>query len=145
MTAVRWSSLDLPLTLLSSELNGLLNNTLSAPSTDTINSSGALYCDLEFVAGAAFSPGSNAALDVWMLRSIDGGVTFEDGSASLVPPRDPDVTILVRQGTSIIPRAGQPLFVLPPGHYKAMARNRLGATIPTGSILRMGGYTEQAV
>jgi hypothetical protein len=145
MTNVGWSPYDLPVTLLSSELNGLANNAISVISADTVNSTGRLYCDFEFVAGAAFTPGSNAILDIWMLRSIDNGVSFEDGSSSQLPPRDPDLSIVVRAGTSIIPRAGAPLIVLPVGHYKALARNRLGAAVPTGSIVRMAGYTEQAI
>jgi len=145
MSTVRWSGYDLPLTLLSAELNGLANNALSNLSSDTVNSNGSLFCDFEFLAGATFSPGSNALLDIWMLRSIDGGLSFEDGSPSFTPPRDPDLSIAVRAGSSIMPRAGAPLIVLPVGHYKALARNRLGATIPTGSMVRMASYTETAV
>ena len=145
MTTVRWSPYDLPVTLLSSaEIGSLPNNGLSVPGADTVNSSGPMYCDFEFVAGAAFSPGTNAILDIWMLRSLDG-ISFEDGSSSVAPPRDPDVSILVRSGTSITPRAGQPRIKLPPGHYKGMARNRLGATIPAGSVVRVAAYTQQAV
>jgi len=147
MTIVRWGPLELPVTLLtSSELAGLANTGISAPGADIINTGGSLYCDVEFVAGAAFSPSaSGAMLDVWVLRSIDGGVSFEDGAAGFIPSRDPDLTIAVRGGTSIIPRAGASRLVLPPGHFKAMARNRLGASIPSGSSVRIASYTEQAV
>src|ERR1044072_4608864 len=143
MTTVRWTSYESPITLLGTEISGLANNGLSVPGADTLNNSGAMYCDFEFVAGAAFSPGANAILDIWMLHSLDG-ISFEDGSYSAPPPRDPDVSILVRSGTSIIPRAGQPRIKMPPGHYKGMARNRLGATIAVGSVVLVAGYTQQA-
>lgn len=145
MTTVRWGAYDLPTVLLSTELNGLASGGLSAPSTEMINSQGALYCDFEFVPGAALSPTTNAQLDLWLLRSIDGGLSFEDGSASAMPPRDPDLTIPVRSGTLILPRAGLGQLVLPPGHYKGMLRNRLGVSIPSGSSVRFASYTELAV
>lgn len=146
MTTVRWGAYELPVVLLgSSVLAGLANTGISAPGADIINIGGSLYCDIEFVAGAAFSPAANAMLDVWVLRSIDGGVSFEDGAAGFIPSRDPDITIAVRSGTSIIPRAGGAQLVLPPGHFKAMARNRLGVSIPTASLVRIASYTETAV
>jgi len=84
-------------------------------------------------------------LDLWVLRSIDGGVSFEDGAAGFIPSRDADLIIAVRAGSSIIPRAGGGPLVLPPGHFKAMARNRLGVSIPNGSLVRIASYTEIAV
>jgi len=146
MTTVRWGAYELPVTLLGSNvLAGLANTGISAPGDDIINTGGSLYCNLEFVAGAAFSPASFAMLDLWVLRSIDGGVSFEDGAAGFLPSRDADLIIAVRAGSSIIPRAGGGPLVLPPGHFKAMARNRLGVSIPNGSLVRIASYTEIAV
>lgn len=146
MTIVRWGAYELPVVILNaSVLAGLANTGISAPGGDIINTGGSLYCDIEFVAGAAFSPASNAMLDVWVLRSIDGGVSFEDGAAGFIPSRDPDTTISVRSGTSIITRSGASQLILPPGHFKAMARNRLGVSIPAASLVRIASYTETAV
>lgn len=145
MTIVRWGSYELPITLLSSEISGLANNGISAPGVDIVNSGGSLYCDLEFVGGAAFSPVQWAMLDIWMLRSLDGGLSYEDGSSSVPPPREPDAGIAVRSGSNILVRAGMPQLVLPPGHYKPIARNRLGVNIPNGSLVRLASYTEVAV
>jgi len=145
MTTVRWGAYELPVVLVNaSVLAGLANTGISAPGDDIINTGGSLYCDVEFVTVSAFSPSANAMLDVWVLRSIDGGVSFEDGASGFIPSRDPDITIPVRGGTSIIIRAGASQLVLPPGHFKAMARNRLGASIPSGSTVRIASYTEIA-
>jgi hypothetical protein len=143
MATVKWSPLSLPLTILGNELTGLATGGLSVTGT-TVQADGNLYCDFEFVAGSAISPTAFAAIDIWMLRSIDGGASYVDGSASVTPSQDPSATISVRQGTLIVPRAGTPMVVLPPGLYKPMARNRLGVNIPSGSIIRMATYSEMA-
>lgn len=145
MAIVSWKPYDLPVVLLSTEISGLASGGMSITSAAIFNDQGRMYCDIEFAAGAAMSPATNAAIDIWFLRSIDGGLSYEDGSASALPSRDADVSIPVRQGSSIIPRSGMPQTVLPPGTYKAMVRNRTGVSIPTGSYVRMAVYTEAAI
>lgn len=143
MTQVKWSPYSVPFTLLGNELSALGNNALSAAGI-VIQSDGSLYFDVEFVAGAAFSPTDKGAIDVWMLRSLDG-TSYEDGSSSVTPPRDADAIIPVRGGTSITPRAGYPRQRLPVGYYRGLARNRTGVPLPANSVIRIATYSEQAV
>lgn len=145
MAIVSWKPYDLPVIPLgTNEIGGLASGGLSVASAAIYNDQGRIYCDIEFVAGAAMSPLTNAAIDLWMLRSIDGGLSYEDGSASAQPSRDPDVSIPVRAGAGILPRSGAPQLVLPPATYKVMIRNRTGTSIPAGSVIRLGVYTEAA-
>lgn len=133
--------------LLTTQLNALANsngNTLSTLGAAFQNTTGRVYADVEFVAGGTFSPGSGAFIELWLLRSLDGGSTYEDGSSSVAPGRAPDIVIPVEQGTSITPRNGASGLVLPPAFYKPLARNQTGIGLPsTGNIIRYALYTEQ--
>jgi hypothetical protein len=142
MATVRWGTYGSPVVILGDELTGLVNGGVSRPGT-AISADGSLFCDVEFITSAAFSPTAGAQIDLWLLRSIDG-TNYEDGSASAMPPREANVTIPVRAGVSIVTRAGSPYLKLPPGTYKAIARNRTGAALPAGTIVRIATYSEQA-
>lgn len=145
MTSLLWTSYASPVTVLSTELNALAAssaNTLSTLGAAFQNLTELLYCDIEFAAGGTFSPVAGGAVEVWFLRSIDGGLTYEDGSASLAPARPPDARIAVRGGTSITPRSMAPGASLPPGFYKAIARNGTKTALPaTGNIIRIAAYS----
>lgn len=133
--------------LLTTQLNALASsngNTLSTLGGAFQNTTGRIYADVEFVAGGTFSPAAGAFIELWFLRSLDGGSTYEDGSASVAPSRAPDIVIPVTAGTTITPRNGAPGLVLPPAFYKPLARNQTNATLPTsGNLIRYALYTEQ--
>jgi hypothetical protein len=87
-----------PTDLLTTELNALAIAGI-APST-VIHGSGkisqadtgaAVWGDVWFTAGGAFTPTAGAVLSGWFIRSPDGGTTLEKHSA--VPPRAPDFVI----------------------------------------------------
>lgn len=131
------------LSLLTTELDGLANDTMSAGGTARDNSAleRAIWADFEFLAGGGFSPAAGAHIQVWLLRSLDGGTSYEDGSSAITPPRQPDVIIPIRQGTTITPRAGRPGIILPPGHFTPIAKNKAGAGLPaSGNVIRMRTY-----
>lgn len=138
------SYLTAPVTALSTELTGLASSSsdVLAVSASFANSQGAVWADIEFIAGGACSPGLDAFLEVWVLRSLDGGLTFEDGAATIAPARGPDATIEINNGTSITPHAGYPGVMLPPGAFKIALRNQMGVAIPSGSLLRFAVYSE---
>ena len=138
------SYLTAPVTALSTELTGLASSSsdVLAVSAPFANSQGAVWADIEFIAGGACSPGLDAFLEVWVLRSLDGGLTFEDGAAATAPARGPDATIEINTGTSITPHAGFPGVMLPPGTFKIALRNQMGVAIPSGSSLRFAVYSE---
>jgi len=138
------SYLTAPVTALSTELTGLASSSsdVLAVSAPFANSQGAVWADIEFIAGGACSPGLDAFLEVWVLRSLDGGLTFEDGAAATAPARGPDATIEINTGTSITPHAGFPGVMLPPGTFKIALRNQMGVAIPAGSSVRFAVYSE---
>lgn len=132
---------------LTTELNALgtsAGNTLSTLGGAFQNTNARIFADVEFLAGGTFTPVAGGFIEVWLLRSLDGGSTYEDGSASIAPGRPADLIIPVRAGTTITPRAGVSGLVLPPGFYKPIARNQTGATLPaTSNLIRFAMYTEQ--
>lgn len=133
--------------LLTTQLNALANSTGNVLSTlggATQNTTGRIYADVEFVAGGTFSPTAGGFIELWLLRSLDGGSTYEDGSATVAPGRAPDIVIPVEAGTTITPRNGASGLVLPPAFFKPLARNQTGATLPaSGNLIRFALYTEQ--
>lgn len=132
---------------LTTELNALANsagNTLSTLGGAFQNTAGLILVDIEFLSGGTFTPTAGGFLEVWLLRSLDGGTSYEDGSATIAPGRPADAKIAVRAGTTITPRAGLSGVQLPPGFYKPILRNQTGASLPaTGNLLRFAAYTEQ--
>lgn len=133
--------------LLTTQLNSLASsnaNTLSTLGSAFQNTAARVYADVEFVAGGTFSPTAGGFVELWFLRSLDGGSSYEDGSASIAPGRAPDIVIPVRGGTTITPQAGASGLILPPGFFKPIARNQTGATLPSsGNIVRYALYSEQ--
>jgi hypothetical protein len=132
-------------TALSTELNSLASTSYAVSSSGIDNSAGdkAIIADWEFLAGGTFTPTSGAHLRVWLLRSVDGGTNYEDGSASVVPGRTPDFVIPVRVGTTITPRAGRGGIILPPGHFKTLVYNGTGAALPaSGNTIKFRTYAE---
>lgn len=133
-----------PTNLLTTQLNALANATMSAAGSAIQNTGGLIYADVEFVAGSAYSPTTGGYIELWLLNSLDGGVNYPDGGTGIAPGKPADITIAIRSGTSITPRANERGLILPPGFYKPVARNNTGATLPaTGNIIRYSLYTEQ--
>lgn len=136
-----------PTTLLSTELNSLVNsnsNSLSTLGAAFQNTSAWELADAEFLPGAAITPVAGAFMELWLLRSLDGGTNYAFGSATAAPARPADITIPVPAGTSITPRADEPGLVMPPSFYKPIARNQTGVTLPaSGNIIRLSFYTQQ--
>lgn len=134
-------------TWLSTELNSLASssgNTLSTLGAAFQNTNSWIYFDCEFLAGGTLSPATGAFVELWLLRSLDGGTNYEDGTASIAPGRAADVMIPVRAGTTITPRAGNNRGILPPAFYKPIARNQTGVALPaSGNTMTFSAYTEQ--
>lgn len=136
-----------PTNILTTELNSLASsagNTLSTLGAAFQNTGAWVYADVEFVPGGTFSPTAGGFLELWLLRSIDGGSNYDYGNASAAPGRPADVIIPVAGGTTITPRSQLPGLVMPPSFFKALVRNQTGATLPaSGNLIRYSLYTEQ--
>lgn len=142
MANIVWSGYDTVINLLGTQLNSLAADAVCGPSGGISNAGGKVYADIEFIAGAAFSPVSGGYIDLWFLRSLDG-TNYWDGGVGVVPATNPDISIIVRGGTSITPRCGASGLILPPGNYRVVARNKLATTLPaSGSLIRMASYSE---
>ena len=133
--------------ILTTQLNALANssgNTLSTVGSSIQNTNARLYADVEFVAGGTFTPTAGAFVELWLLRSLDGGSNYEDGSSTVAPGRPADITMLVRGGTTITPRAGASGLRVHPGFALPIARNQTGASLPaTLNLIRWALYTIQ--
>ena len=133
--------------ILTTQLNSLASssgNTLSTVGSSIQNTTARLYADVEFVAGGTFTPTAGAFVELWLLRSLDGGSNYEDGSSSAAPGRPADITALVRAGTTITPRAGASGLRVHPGFAQPIARNQTGASFPaSGNLIRWALYTVQ--
>lgn len=115
-------------TLLSTELNSLANNTMCAASAAKSNNVGDADYDgysrvkLEMVLAAyTGTPAAGSALYVWFLKQIDG-TNYEDGSSSLTPARSPDAVIPIGAVLSGPQRVIVECW-MPTGAFKAIAKN----------------------
>lgn len=96
-------------TLLSIELNSLLNNSLAiGPAYDNIAGSapdathgdGSTLCDIELVVRFGVAPTANTGIPFWWLAAPDG-VNYEDGSdGTTTPARIPDCVFPLRPVTT---------------------------------------------
>ncbi len=129
--------------LLTTELNALANASLTAAGTAIDNSAvnAAIYCDVEFIAGGTWATGTNPYMELWFLRSLDGGSNYEEGSNTVTPGRRANVIIQFRPSVTIAQRIIVPMVLLPPGHFKPLIKQTTNATLPaTGNILRLRTY-----
>ncbi len=133
-------------TVLSTELNGLANNSYSAASAAYGSDTGAaeLLADFE-LALASFTPGSNPVVELYLLRSVDG-TNYEDGGGSVVPSQDAYVGVFqIASGTGA-KRAVLRDIPLPPGLWKAVVKNVTGAALAaSGNTLKVRPHSLQAV
>jgi hypothetical protein len=128
--------------------NGVYNNTEGSGSSSTTGD-GYERGYVTFVPGGAFggTPTANTSLDVYFLKSMDSGSTFEGGSSSLLPARRPDVVLPLNSASTAA--ADNKITVacfLPGCYFKILAKNNgSGQTIPTGSTLTLVPATDQGV
>jgi hypothetical protein len=129
---------------LGSVLNGtgVYNNTAGSGASATAGD-GYPRGQLAFVPGGAFAaaPAANSSIDVWLLRSTDGGATnFESGSATVVPARAPDL-VLPLSSASAAAADNTPARAcwLPATYFRTLARNNgSGQALPAaGNVLRL--------
>lgn len=133
------------LTLLSTEMNSLGNNSNAVHASSVTNTNtGYLDGELELQVSFPVAPTANTPVYVWFLREIDG-TNFEDGSASVTPTRPPDAIFTVRAVTTA-QRITQPVYDIPPGNIRTLARNSgTGQSFASsGNILTLRPKTYQA-
>lgn len=129
-----------PATQLSTGLNSLSNGSAVESAPYTVPD-GVEEVTLEAViASTAAAVAAGGYLAVWVLRSIDGGSTYEDGSASVIPSRFPDAIILLTSGITTAQRKST-LCSVSPGLVKFLLQNNAGAS----ATLASSGNTLQSI
>lgn len=137
-------------TVMSTELNSLVSSSGKAISSAIDNSDVQaqptldLFADLELKVTFAAAPTAGTVVEVYLLPSIDGGTTYPDGSASVLPQSSLYVGgFAVRAVTTaqVMVLRG---IALPPGVYKYLVQNTTNQAFPaSGSTLRQNSYQIQ--
>lgn len=140
--------------LLTTELNSLANNTNGSAGSAVNNVAGGTSNADGYVRGAVElylaaytgTPTAGTGVSLWFLRSVDGGTNYEDGSSSVTPARTADVFIPVRALSSGPQRVAVPCW-LPAGYWKPLARNEgTGITFASsGNTVVVRAETDEGV
>lgn len=94
--------------------------------------SNAVYCDLVFIAGGAFTPTAGGYLAGWFMESEDGGTSFEKNVANTAPPRAPDFILpLFAAAYAAGDRAWAKGVLMPSCPCKILIQNNAGVTLPS--------------
>lgn len=132
-------------TLMSSDLNTLasgasvVSSVAGASGVITLTSAGYIEGELELVCTSTSNMTANTTVLVWFLRAPDG-TNYEDGSSSVTPTRNPDVTFSMRAANSqrITKRCK-----LPPGPFKVLLQQNSGQAFLSANTLKAKPYTNQ--
>jgi hypothetical protein len=117
--------------------SGLFNNTAAGGSLDGY-AFGRYELNLAAPAGALTG---NTSANVWFLGTVDG-TNYEDGSASIIPARRPDLIIPVRAvSTAQRPHIIAPLF--PANCFVLLAHNTGQTWAASGNTLKVSPITWQ--
>lgn len=132
---------------MTTELNAIAASTGKAISAAFDNTSdgaaagGDLFDDLEMSVDFVSAPVAGGIIEVYLLPSLDGGTTYPDGSATVLPQSSLYVGgFAVRAVTTaqIMYLRGVPL---PPGFFKYVVQNTASQAFPaTGSVMRRNPY-----
>lgn len=127
---------------------GVYDNTAGTGSSSTTGD-GYERGYVTFVPGGAFvgAPAANSSIDVYFLKSMDGGSTFEGGSSSVLPTRRPDVVLpLNSASTAAADNRVTVAAFLPACKFKTLAKNNAsGQLIPALSTMTLVPATDQGV
>lgn len=134
-------------TVLSTELNALGSGSGKALSAAIDNASYLdLFDDLELSVDFVTAPTAGTVVEMYLLRSIDGGVTYPDGSATVAPQSSQYVGGFAVRSTTAAQVLSLPGVALPPGVFKYLLQNTTNQAFPaTGSVLRRNSYQLQSV
>ncbi|MGE3620741.1 MAG: hypothetical protein AB7L84_09790 [Acidimicrobiia bacterium] len=141
MTTLKHSSYASIATALSTELNSLANNSLTAASSAIDNTSALeLFADLELVVAAQGSARSaGAVVDVYIVPSVDG-TNYADLEATC---SEPIATFALDAATTARRLAARDIPI-PPGLFKLAVRNRTGQSFASsGSTLKYRTHSVQ--
>lgn len=152
MSVLKQKEQGTAVTLLSTELNSVPNNTMSSTSSAFTNTQGTSNWDgyqrgkLElYLATYSGTPTAGTGFSVWFLKTLDG-TNYEEGVAGNTPARRPDVVLPLRALASGPQRVTVECFV-PVGTIKVIAKNDgTGLTFAaSGNTLKLLLNTDESV
>lgn len=125
----KWNAPSAPVTVLSTQLDGLANNTMSAASAAIANQTNLdIYVDIELVL-AALSPATGGYVATYLVEAIDGVNYPAPSSADLRQQTDALLCTFVLSTTaSTAQRLVKRQVVIPPGTFKLYLDNQSGAS-----------------
>lgn len=138
----KWNTPSATVTALTTELNSLGNNTLSAASAAIANQTNLdMYADLEVVLGS-LSPAAGAYVAIYIALAIDG--------TNYPAPAGADMRLTSTQLLCVIPigttattayRVAVRNVLLPPGTFKLYLDNQTGVALAaSGNTLKLNAY-----
>lgn len=135
MTSIaKWNAPSATASILTTELNSLSTNTMTAASSAITNDSNLdMYVDIEVVL-AALSPTAGAFVALYLLESVDG--------TNYPAQSDADTRLTSSQLLCVIPvgvaastaqRVAARTIPIPPGKFKIKLDNQTGATLASSA------------
>lgn len=138
----KWSTPAATLTVLSTGLNSLANNTMSAASsTITNNTNLDIYCDIEVLL-AALSPTAAAYVALYIWEAVDG-TNFPAQSDADLRLTSTQLLCVVPVGTtaSTAQRVAVRNVLLPPGAFQIKLDNQTGVALAaSGNTVKFNTY-----
>jgi len=119
-------------------LGGSLTTLALEVSASAFSHDGYPYAEVQFTGDFSVAPVADTLINVWFLRTIDN-TNYEDGSATVIPRRTPDVTFPMRAVTTaqrVIKTA-----TMPPGRFKILVQNGTGQTLSANWTLYFKPFT----
>jgi len=148
MSELRWTAYGSLVTYLSSELDGLANDSNKLGSAIDFTAAGAdrkLYMDVEIYLNTVdLSAQTNPAIHIWLLARTDG-TNFEDGSDTVTPARAPDKIVPLRE-VNDAQRVFARFLLTTPDQGKLLIKNKTGAALASsGNTVKYRLYSQEIV
>lgn len=148
MATAKWiksTRVSNPITILSnSDLTSIANGAGVLSGVISNTSDLDMYMDLYLTIIFGSAPTANTTMDAYLVRSSDGGTTFEVNSASR-PPANGAIGSFVLNNTATTLLYALPNVLLPPGSFRVLLVNSSGVTTDasTGKIMTGDFYNQQ--
>jgi hypothetical protein len=138
-----------PITVISTEANSLATNAacISAAAIDN-DSNLDLFADFELKVTFAVAPVADTVIELYLVRTIDAGVSFEDAitAATYIGPKEGFVGAWALRAVTTAQILIIPMIYLPALDFKVFIGNKTAQSFPaSGSTVRMYAYKKQVV
>jgi hypothetical protein len=147
MASIKWE-VGTDTDVITTELNSLADSAQAIATAGFDNSSGLyLFADVEWKhATLGYTPSAGAVIELYLIRMILAGSTYEDGSASIAPPAANLVGVFNIRAATASQTHILRMIPIPPDSYKWLVINKTGGTLPSsGNTLRQKPLRYQTV